>query len=110
MRLASHRRIVAATLVFFVVEWLLFELVRIPYNPPRDMLTFLGQEKYTVLAVMGFLALGWTAYVLWDGVGSRPTSREALAFACLLIALTAAAAIVICYPLWTVTPLDLLFE
>lgn len=37
-----HRRIavVGGTLLTAFLEWLLFELIRTPYRPPHDMLTF----------------------------------------------------------------------
>ena len=56
-RHALPRKRVAATLCGFVfVEWLLFELLRAPYRPPQDMTTFLGAEKFGVMAIMAVLA------------------------------------------------------
>ncbi|MGL4550690.1 MAG: hypothetical protein ACRC33_05845 [Gemmataceae bacterium] len=87
---------------------MLFEIARIPYSPPSHMLTLLGEEKPWVFAFMVVIAAGWSLYVLSDGLHPLPAAREVLAFAALLSVLAAAGAAVVCYPLWPVTPLDLL--
>ena len=110
MRPSRRVRISTATAGVAVVEWLLFELVRIPYSPPYDMLTALGREKYAVHAVMGVIAAGWSLYVTCDGLRTLPAPRDGLAFAALLCGLAGAFAAVALYPPWPVTPLDLLFK
>jgi hypothetical protein len=97
-------------LVVAVVEWLLFELIRIPYRPPQDMKTLLGQEKYSVVVFMEILALGWTVYVLLDGRSPLPRVRDGLAFAALLSVVAAVVAAIVIYPPWPVTPLDMVFR
>src|SRR4051794_17179436 len=108
MRLSRRGRMVTATLGAALVEWLLFELIRTPYNPPYDMSTFLGQEKYSAFALMGMIAAGWSPYVLYDGLRPLPAPRDALAFAAMLAVVAAAIAAVVFYPPWSVTPLGLL--
>lgn len=110
MRLSRRGRIVVITFAFFVVEWLLFELVRLPYRPPHDMRTFLGQEKDLVPGLMGTIAVGWLLYVVCDGLRPLPAVRDAIAFAAMFCVLLVVAATVVFYPPWPVTPFNLLFQ
>jgi len=89
---------------------MMLELIRIPYRPPRDMLTFLGQEKYGIFALMGIIAAGWSLYVLCDGLRPLPTARDGLAFVALLVAVAAVLTAVVICPPWPVTPLDLICQ
>jgi hypothetical protein len=106
LRPPLRRHIVIATLGVAVVEWLLFELIRSPYDPPRDMRTFLGQEKYPLFGIMAAIVGGWSLYLLYAALRHSPTRRDALAFAALLAFLTMIATIVVYFRPWTVTPLD----
>src|SRR5947208_3014103 len=105
MRLSRRGRLVTVTMAVAVVEWVLFELIRIPYRPPHDMLTLLGQEKYSVVGFMGMLAVGWTLYVLFDGLWPLPTVQDGLAFGALLSVVAVVVAAIVIYPPWPVTPL-----
>jgi hypothetical protein len=64
-RVLPRKRLAAAIVVLGFVEWFLFELVRTPYRPPQDMTTFLGVEKYAVLAVMFLFANGGGGFIAW---------------------------------------------
>jgi len=110
MPLSRRRRVATVTLAFFIVEWLLFEFVRAPYSPPHDMRTLLGREKYAVIGFMAAMALVWLLYVLRDACWPLPTARESLSFACLACALAAVMSLIICYPPWPVTPIELLLK
>jgi hypothetical protein len=106
---SPRRIIVVGTCLVGFAEWLLLELIRIPYSPPYDMSTFLGQEKYDVLALMGIMLAAWTAIVLYLAVTSRFTLRDYLAFTALLAALFSVLGILVRYPQWPVTPPDMLW-
>jgi hypothetical protein len=110
MQLSRCGRIVTVTLAVALVQWLLFELIRIPYRPPHDMLTFLGQEKYSVIGFMGVVTVGWVLYVLIDGLWPLPALHDVLKFGTLLSILVTITAAIVIYPPWPVTPLYLLFK
>lgn len=110
MQPSRRSGVVISTVAFFVVEWLLFELIRIPYHPPDMMLTFLGQEKYWVIGFMGLIAIGWWLYVVWVVLSRLPSLKDAIAFLCLITVLTAVAAAIVLYPPWPVTPFNLLIH
>ena len=108
MRRSRQYRIVAVTVGVAAVEWLLFELLRMPYNPPTDMTTLLGQEKAGVPVLMVMIAAGWALFALYDGLQPWPSAREVIAFAALLCVLAAVGGLVAYFPAWPVTPPDLL--
>jgi hypothetical protein len=105
------RRRLAGTLCGLVfVEWILFELLRAPYRPPQDMTTFLGTEKYAVMAFMLILALAGIALILFWAARSIWTKRDRIVFAFLVPALIGLLALVIFAPWWPVTPFHLLLR
>lgn len=111
IRHALPRKRVSATLCgLALVEWVLFELVRAPYRPPQDMTTFLGAEKYGVIAVMLVLAVFGFGLLLWWAVRSAWTSRDIAAVAFLATGLLVAGSIVVIAPTWPVTPFRLLLR
>jgi hypothetical protein len=102
--------IAAATILLALIEWLLFELVRIPYRPPYDMLTLLGQEKYAVLDLMAVVLAVWLAFLILSWFRATFTIRDYLAFAALLAVLSAVLGLVVSYPPRPVTPFDLILQ
>lgn len=109
---APGKRIVVTLCGLAFAEWLLFELLRTPYNPPRDMLTFLGQEKYAVIALMiGMLILGAVLVVSWAwAVRSVWTAKDTTMVVTLLVLLTGAGLLVLFHPGRPVTPIHLLLK
>jgi hypothetical protein len=53
------------TVAVVVSEWLMFELLRLPYRPPHDMTSFLGQEKFNILLLMCCVAAVWFGVLIW---------------------------------------------
>jgi hypothetical protein len=110
-RAAAPKKVVAATLCCLAfAEWLLFELLRSPYRPPQDMLTFLGTEKYAVIALMFAIAIvgllllcHWAAHFLWS-------TKDVTGVAVLTALLIGAAIFVIFHPGRSVTPWHLLLK
>jgi len=98
----------ACSLVF--VEWLLFELIRIPYRPPADMLTFLGTEKYAVMEIMVVIAVFGVALIVWWAVRSFWTERDVIILTALVKSLLEAVVLVVFFPAWPVTPFRLLLQ
>jgi hypothetical protein len=90
------------------VEWLLFELLRAPYRPPQDMTTFLGTEKYGVIAFMSVLAVIGFGLLFWWGVSSAWTRRDVVVIALLASIVVVAGSVVGLAPSWPVTPFHLL--
>jgi hypothetical protein len=88
------------------IEWVLFELIRAPYRPPRDMTTFLGTEKYAVIAFMLFLAVVGFSLMCWWAARSAWTKRDVSAVTILVIAIIGAGMYVVIRPNWPVTPLN----
>jgi hypothetical protein len=84
MRKSLRGWIVAVTILTAVVEWLLFELVRIPYRPPNDMLTLLGQEKYAVFGLMGAILVGWLMFLIGSWTQGSFTIRDYFSFIAML--------------------------
>jgi Na+/melibiose symporter-like transporter len=106
IRHALLRKRVAATICgLAVTEWLLFELMRAPYRPPQDMTTFLGTEKYAVMAVMLGLAVGGLGLIAWWAARSTWTKRDVTVIALLVAVLMGAGTYVVINPSWPVTPL-----
>ena len=110
-RQALPRKRVAATLCGLAfLEWVLFELLRAPYRPPHDMTTFLGTEKYAVIAFMSVLAVLGFGLLFWWAVSSTWTRRDVSTLALLMAVLIVAALFVIFAPRWPVTPFDLILR
>ena len=111
IRHALPRKRVAATLCGLVlVEWLLFELLRAPYRPPHDMTTFLGTEKYAVIAFMSVLAVLGFGLLLWWAASSTWTRRDVTVLTILATVLLVAGSAVVIAPRWPVTPFHLLLR
>jgi len=105
-----RKRIVATLCGLAFAEWVLFELLRTPYRPPHDMLTFLGQEKYGVIMLMlGMLVLG-AGLVVWWATRSVWTAKDITIVASLLALLTGAGVFVLFHPGRPVTPFNLLLK
>ena len=105
------RKLFAATVCGFAfVEWFLFELLRAPYRPPHDMTTFLGTEKYGVMAVMIILAVCGFGLVWSWAVRSTWTRRDVITLAVLVTVLIGAGSVVIIAPRWPVTPFHLFLK
>ncbi|WP_397570350.1 hypothetical protein [Schlesneria sp. T3-172] len=106
----ARKCVVAATILFAVVEWLLFEYVRVPYRPPYDMLTMLGQEKYLVFGWMLMILAGWLGFLILCWWEISFTRKDYVLFVALLICLITIFGIVIAFPTWPVTPFDLILH
>ena len=100
------RGFAAITCGLALIEWLLFELMRAPYRPPDDMTTFLGTEKYGVLALMFGLAGVGLALLSWWAARSTWTKQDIVGIVLIVTALTGAITYVVVNPLWPVTPLE----
>jgi hypothetical protein len=95
--------IVVTTIAFFVVEWLLLELARLPYRPPEDMSTLLGTEiRYVGYFILSLASAGVCLLGFW-ALRYRFTSRAYLAYAVLLCLLFGLFSAVMAYPLWPVS-------
>ncbi len=111
LRSALPRNRVAITIFCLVfAEWVLFELIRVPYRPPQDMLTFLGTEKYAVMALMMGVAVVGAMLLVWWSLRSSWSKRDLAIIAALLAILTVAGTLVIFHPAWSVTPLQMLLR
>ena len=99
-------RFAAAILVLAFIEWILFELLRAPYRPPEDMTTFLGTEKYAVIAFMLLIALVGLGLISWWGLRSAWTKRDITAIAILVSMIMGVGIYVVIKPSWPVTPLN----
>lgn len=92
-----------------LIEWLLFELLRTPYAPPRDMLTLLGQEKYQVVGFMWLLGAVWILIAIWLLLTSRLTPRQYLSFTAMIALLLAGFLFILRNPIRAVTPWDMIW-
>ena len=111
VKLSRRVRVAGVTVGAAAVEWLLFELLRVPKAPGNpNSLTLLGQEKYAVVNVMLLIAAGWLLYVFCDGLWPRPTVREVVGFAALVCAVAVALALAVIAPPWPVVRLELIFK
>ena len=99
-------RFAAAILVLAFIEWILFELLRAPYRPPEDMATFLGTEKYAVIAFMFLLALVGLGLMCWWALRSAWTKRDITVVAILVNMIMGAGIYVVIKPGWPVAPLN----
>lgn len=94
--------IAVLTVVFATVEWLLFELMRLPYPTGGR---FLGQEIHFVPFIMGAIAVV-SLLLLFIGLIAEPFSRWDYAQFAIFVALLAALiGTVVFYPPWPVIPL-----
>src|SRR5215813_11312118 len=100
------KRFAGAICGLALTEWALFELLRAPYRPPEDMTTFLGTEKYGVIAFMLGLAVGGLGLIAWWAARSNWTKRDVAVIALLVAFLTGAGLYVVVNPSWPVTPLS----
>lgn len=107
-----HRSVAVYVLTFFfaVIEWLMFELIRMPYRPPNDMLTFLGTEKYGVVILMVMVGLAWLAFVSYRVCHRVFNGRECLEFFAFTTVLASLLSYVVFFPSWPVTPFELLWQ
>jgi Na+/H+-dicarboxylate symporter len=109
-RALPRKRIVATLCGLGFAEWVLFELLRTPYRPPHDMLTFLGTEKYGVIMLMvGMLILG-AGLVGWWAVRSVWTAKDMTVVVTVLAVLLGAGVFVFFHPGRPVTPFNLLLR
>ena len=115
MRISTHRmtrhalpinRVAAAICGLAFMEWLLFELIRAPYRPPQDMTTFLGTEKYAVIALMVGLGIGGLSLILWWAARSTWTRRDVTVVTLFVTVVTGAGIYVVINSSWPVTPLN----
>ena len=74
------RWLTIGTLFVAIAEWLMFELLRTPYEPPHDMMTFLGQEKYSLVAPMALFLIGWLVVVAVTLLRAKLTLKHHLFF------------------------------
>ena len=94
--------IAVLSIVFATIEWLLFELMRLPYPTGGR---FLGQEIYYVPFIMGAIAVV-SLFLLYTGLISEPFTRwDYSQFAIFVALLAAPIALVVFYPPWPVIPL-----
>ena len=96
------------TVVIAFIEWLLFELTRLPYRPPEDMKTLLGTERFVIHLLMGGIALGWMVGLICWSCWFKFTVREYACFVLLTGGLVTVIAILIIHPFWPVTPWELM--
>ncbi len=92
-----------------LLEWLLFELLRTPYSPPRDMLTLLGQEKYQVVGFMWFAGVVWILIAIWLLFTSRLSLRQYLSFIAMIAFLLSGFLAILRNPIRSVTPWDMMW-
>ena len=97
------KRVVAAICGLVFTEWLLFELLRTPYRPPQDMTTFLGTEKYAVIALMVGVGVGGLSLILWWAARSAWTRRDVTAVALFVAVVMGAGIYVVINPGWPST-------
>jgi hypothetical protein len=74
------------------------------------MLTFLGTEKYAVMALMMGVAVVGAMLLVWWSLRSSWSKRDLAIIAALLAILTVAGTLVIFHPAWSVTPLQMLLR
>jgi len=53
----------AALTAIGLVNWGLYKLATLPYRPPEDMSTFLGQEVIFIWGTIGILSVAWFVIV-----------------------------------------------
>ena len=99
-------RFAVAILTLTFIEGILFELIRAAYRPPEDMRTFLGTEKYAVIAFMVFLAAVGLSLMCWWAARSAWTKRDITAVAILFPVIMLAVIYIVIKPGWPVTPLN----
>ena len=92
-----------------ILEWLMLELLRTPYCPPDDMLTFLGQEKYALVTGMVCLGSAWIVALVWIVTTSHLSSQDYLRFTVLIAVLLAGFLYILKYQHRPVTPWEMLW-
>lgn len=95
--------------VFLLLEWLLFELLRMPYMPPQDMTTLLGREKYTVIGIMGAIVFVMIIVMLLLR-RLYPAQKARWAYSLMLLAMIIAMTAAIVAPPWAISPPGLMFQ
>lgn len=96
--------IVTATCLCALIEWLLWELIRLPYCPPYDMGTLLGTEKNLVLYLMVVLSVLWLLMLCFFAMTRRFTIKDYLGFTALIAILITVFNYLITHPYWPVSP------
>ena len=109
-RSQSRIAVVAITLIWSAMEWLLFELRRAPYRPPHDMKTLLGTERDGVFYVMAGTTVGWVIVLYWICLRSEFTRKDYANFGLMIALLTAIIGGFVLFPCWPVTPYELLWS
>jgi len=74
------------------------------------MTTFLGTEKYAVIAVLLCLAVCGVGLIVWWAVRSTWTMRDTCSIALLVAVLAGMGTYVVIHPSWPVTPLNWLLK
>lgn len=92
------------------IEWILFELRRLPYRPPHDMTTFLGTEREAIFIIMPALALGWLMIVVPMCLNAGFKARDYFYLGLYFALLVSILAYVIRFPSWPVTPWHLFWS
>lgn len=100
----------AGVVAICLLEWVLFELLRVPYRPPKDMTTFLGTEKYTLLAFMVLIAvisLLWGAWLVFQRAWTR---KDVIGVMAVTVTVSLLGVCAVFAPSWPVTPWHLIFR
>lgn len=100
----------AVIVLVAILEWALFELLRVPYQPPHDMRTLLGTEKYMVRDLMIGVAVLGNVYVLYLVLTSSFSIRGYFYLTSFVALLLTIGVVVVRHPLWPVTPWELLWQ
>ena len=103
-------RLTAGITSVCVLEWLLFELLRVPYRPPQDMTTFLGTEKYTVIAFITLLAVISFAWGAWLILRRTWTRQDVLFVMAVVVSLSLSVGLAVLLPSWPVTPWQMILR
>ena len=91
-------------------EWLMYELLRTPYRPPHDMLTFLGTEKFPLAAFMIGLGVVWSGVVAITFATKTLNLRDHFVFVAILAVILAFVQYIVRNPGRSVTPWELLWS
>lgn len=86
------------------IEWILFELRRLPYRPPHDMTTFLGYDRDGVFGFMAAAFLLWIFIVVPLCLSANFTRKDYFFFGLYLSMLASIVGYLIRFPSWPVTP------
>ena len=105
-RVLPVKRFAGAICGLAFLEWVLFELIRAPFRPPQDLTTFLGTEKYAVIALMLGIAVGGLGLISLWGARSTWTKQDLTVVGLLAVVVMGAGIYVVINPGWPVTPLN----